>query len=84
MGEYKNGERNVKGKEYDYKNNLRFECEYENGERNGKGKEYDYNGKLLFEGEYLNGKKWNGTGYNDKKKKDFTFFIAYSIPFFSI
>ena len=40
-GEYKNGERNGKGKEFDYNGELRFEGEYLNGKRNGKGKEYD-------------------------------------------
>ena len=38
-GEYLNGERNGKGKEYDFKGNLKFEGEYLNGKRNGKGKE---------------------------------------------
>ena len=57
-GEYLNGERNGKGKEYHIINgNLVFEGEYLNGKRNGKGKEYDYIGLLVFEGEYLNGKK---------------------------
>ena len=49
-----------KGKEYDFKDTLKFEGEYLNGKRNGKGKEY-YCGELKFEGEYLNGKK-NGKG----------------------
>ena len=69
-GEYKNGEKDGKGKEYD-DDILRFEGEYLKGERNGKGKEYD-NGKLEFEGEYLNGEKWNGKGkeyYSDGKLK---------------
>ena len=61
-GEYLNGERNGKGKEYDCNGNLKFEGEYLNGKRNGKGKEYDYDGNLLFEGGYLNGNKWNGNG----------------------
>ena len=40
-GEYLNGKRNGKGKEYDYYGNLIFEGEYLNGKRwNGKGKEY--------------------------------------------
>ena len=56
-GEYKNGERNGKGKEYYINGKLKFEGEYLNGKRNGKGKEYDIRGKLLFEGEYLNGKR---------------------------
>ena len=59
-GEYLNGERNGKGKEYkahvDY---LIYDGEYLNGKRNGKAKEY-FNCFLVFEGEYLNGKKWNG------------------------
>ena len=44
-GEYLNGKRNGKGKEYDYKNFKNFliyEGEYLNGKRNGKGKEYYY------------------------------------------
>ena len=58
-GEYLNGKRNGKGKEYDKDGNLIFEGEYLNGKRNGKGKEYNkYTGKLIFEGEYLNGEKY--------------------------
>ena len=45
-GEYLNGERNGKGKEYDGLGELEFEGEYLNGKRNGKGKVYDYYGKL--------------------------------------
>ena len=60
------GDKNGKGKEYDYNDNLIFEGEYKNGKRNGKGKEYYSNGKIKFEGEYLNGEK-NGKG----KKYDF-------------
>ena len=54
-GEYLNGLRTGKGKEY-YIGQLIFEGEYLNGLKNGKGKEY-YNGKLEFEGENLNGEK---------------------------
>jgi len=54
-GEYLNGDKNGKGKEY---------YEYLNGERNGYGKEYYFSNKLLFEGEYVKGKIWNGKGYN--------------------
>ena len=50
---YREGERNGKGKEYDYNGKLLFEGEYLNGRRNGKGKEYDCNGVLKFEGDYL-------------------------------
>ena len=63
-GEYLNGKRNGKGKEYYFSNGkLKFEGEYLNGERNGNGKEYNYNCKLEFEGEYINGKRWNGKGF---------------------
>ena len=55
-GEYLNGKRNGKGKEYDFDGNLRFEGEYLNGKRNGKGREYhSEDDKILFEGEYKNG-----------------------------
>ena len=68
-GEYLNGKRNGKGKEYDWNGKLIFEGEYLNGKRNGNGKEYDNKGNLIFEGEYLNGKR-NGKGkeYNEKGK----------------
>ena len=59
-GEYKNGEKNGKGKEY-FDGILVFEGEFKNGKRNGKGKEY-FDGQLVFEGEYLEGKIWNGKG----------------------
>ena len=58
-GEYLNGERNGKGKEFNW--NGKFEGEYINGKRNGKGKEYDENGALIFTGEYFNGFR-NGKG----------------------
>ena len=66
-GEFLNGKRNGKGKEYYYYNGkLKFEGDYLNGEKNGKVKEYYDNGKLKYEGEYLNGKR-NGKGkeYDD-------------------
>ena len=64
-GEYLNGRRNGKGKEY-MDGTLIFEGEYLNGKRNGKGKEYGKDRKLIFEGEYLNGKKWLGKLYDKK------------------
>ena len=69
---YRVGERNGKGKEYDYDDKLKFEGEYLNGKRNGKGKEYDYDNKVIFEGEYLNGVR-NGKGkeYYDNSKIKF-------------
>ena len=67
-GDYLNGERNGKGKEYSIINScLIFEGEYLNGKKNGKGKEYYYQNKLMtFEGEYLNGER-NGKGKCYKK-----------------
>ena len=57
-GEYLNGLRNGKGKEFNNNIELIFEGKYLNGERH-KGKEYS--GKeVIFEGDYLDGKKWNG------------------------
>ena len=63
-GEYLNGKRNGKGKEYNYDGNLIFEGEYLNGKRKGKGKEYYKDNKIKFEGEYFNGLRWNGKGYD--------------------
>ena len=55
-GEYSNGLRQGKGKEYsNYV--LRYEGEYLNGKKHGKGKEYDYMGILNCEGDYLYGEK---------------------------
>ena len=67
-GEYLNGKRNGKGKEYD-DDILNFEGEYLNGKRNGKGKEYFKSGDLYFEGEYINGKESGKAKiyYNDGK-----------------
>ena len=45
-GEYLNGERNGKGKEY-YEDELEYEGEFLNGRRQGRGKEYD-EGKLIY------------------------------------
>ena len=60
-GEYLNGIKNGKGKEYQY-GKLIYEGEYLNGKRNRKGKEYsNKNINLLYEGEFLNGKR-NGKG----------------------
>ena len=54
-GEYLNGKRYGKGKEYDYKGTLDFEGEYKNGKRHGWGKEYFSDGTLKFEREYFFG-----------------------------
>ena len=60
-GEYYNGKRNGKGKEY-YCHNLIFEGEYLN-EHKKIGKEYTDN-RLEYAGGYLYNKKWNGKGYD--------------------
>ena len=65
-GEYKNGKKNGKGKEYDYVGKLIFEGKYKNGKRDGIGKEYNYDGFIMFEGNYSNGNRWDGKGYDDK------------------
>ena len=64
-GEYLNGLRNGKGKEYEDKV-LIFEGEYLNGRKNGYGKEYfNFLGKLKFEGFFLNDmKKGKGIEYD--------------------
>ena len=62
-GDYLNGERNGKGKEYSDYGDLWFEGEYLNGKRHGKRKEYYFTGELLFEGEYLYGQKKIGRKY---------------------
>ena len=66
-GEYLNGEKNGKGKEY-YFNQLVFEGEYKNGKRNGKGKEYNEDKILIYEGEYKNGYKSKGKEYYNNGK----------------
>ena len=71
-GEYVNGERNGKGKEYDENDNLLFEGEYLNGEWS-KGKEYDEFGNIIFEGVFLNGKKWKGNGLRNGKGKEYEY-----------
>ena len=55
-GNYLNGKRYGKGKEYNLCGSLIFGGEYMNGKRNEEGKEYYY-GKLKFEGNYLYGKR---------------------------
>ena len=60
-GDYIDGDRNGKGKEFNREYTLIYEGEYLNGQRNGKGKEYNKFGELIYEGEYLKGKR-NGKG----------------------
>ena len=62
-GEYLNGERNGKGKEYDTCGDLIFEGEYLNGDRLI-GKLYDYDGNLYCDLKSVNGliKKYDHYG----------------------
>ena len=57
-GEFLNGERTGKGKEY----YLNIPAQYEDENIYIENMKNDR--KLKFEGEYLQGKKWNGKGYN--------------------
>ena len=77
--EYLNGEKNGKGKIYNFNNGkLIFEGEYLNGEKNGKGKEYDIlNDLLIFEGEYYKGMRWNGKGKEKSCNNKFIFEVEY-------
>ena len=59
-GEYLNGKKNGKGKEYGRYGEIIFKGYYLNGKRNGPGKEYDSE-QFIFEGNYLNGER-NGKG----------------------
>ena len=65
-GEYLNGKRSGKGKEY-IGGFLVFEGEYLNDQRNGKGREYNISGKIIFEGEYLYNKRLKGKLYKKGK-----------------
>ena len=68
-GEYSNGEKNGKGKEYYDNDKIKFEGVYKYGKRNGKGKEYYKDGEVKFEGEYKNGIMYEGKMYDNKQKK---------------
>ena len=52
-GEYSNGKKHGKGKEYVGK--LQYEGEFLNGKRHGRGKIYNNKGEIIFDGEFSNG-----------------------------
>ena len=56
-GEFLNGEKNGKGKEYNGMGHLVFEGEFLHGKRNEYGIEYPDNNRKRYEGEFLNGVK---------------------------
>ena len=60
-GEFKEGKRNGKGKEYNSDGKMIYEGEFLYGKRHGIGKEYDGDGLLIYDGEYAFG-KWHGKG----------------------
>jgi len=62
-GEYLDGERNGKGKKYNYNGTLKFEGEYSYNEKI-KDKEY-IEGKLEYEGDFLFAKTYNGNWYDE-------------------
>ena len=63
-GEYLNGKRKGKGREYYSNGRLKFKGLYLNGKRNGIGKEYYiWDGSKKYEGEYKNGIIWRCKGY---------------------
>ena len=67
-GEYLNGKRNGKGKEYHLDGQLIFDGEYSDGNKwNGKERLYIPN-FIKFEVEYLNGKKWQGKEFDKDNK----------------
>ena len=60
-GNYLNGKRDGRGKEYFSNGSLKFKGKYQNDKRNGKGTEYYYNTDIKkFIGNYRNGKRWDG------------------------
>ena len=63
-GDYLNGQRHGKGKEYYNNDALLYEGEYLYEQKYGKGKEYYNSGEIFFEGEYLYDKKWEGKAYD--------------------
>ena len=63
-GEYLNGKRNGKVKEYNSNQKLKNESEYLNDKRNGLTKTYYEDGKIRTEEEYINDKLWNLKEYN--------------------
>ena len=62
-GEYSNGQRNGKGKEFFDNGALKFEGEYLEGKRI-KGRELEKLGYIIYEGEYKNGKRSKGIEYD--------------------
>ena len=56
-GEYFNGKRNGKGKDYYYNGNIKYEGDYKKGKRHGEGYKYDKTGSIIYIGEFKDGKR---------------------------
>ena len=70
-GEYSNGERNGKGKEYGKFFKLIFKGEFLNGKRNGKGKEYyDDNNTFYFSDKNFNNDEDSNEESSDKSSEE--------------
>ena len=67
-GEYSNGLKNGKGKEYYEEGKLFFEGNYLNDLRHGDRIEFYNDKKVRFKGEYFYGRKWNIKGYDKEGK----------------
>ena len=67
-GEFINGRRNGKGKEYDIQGQLIYEGDYKNGKKEGIGILYTNDNVPIYEGEFKNGKR-NGKGKTFKEGK---------------
>ena len=72
-GQYLNGKRHRKGKEFNKEGGLIYEGEYAFGQWHGNGKQYDQDflgignkTRLLYEGEFKKG-RWNGKGKEYEK-----------------
>ena len=63
-GEFLNGKKNGKGREYFGDGRVKCEGEYIKGEKNGKRKEYSLYGDLKFDKDYMNRKIWNMKEYD--------------------
>ena len=64
-GEYLDGQKYGKGKEYNENGSLIFEGEYFKGKKEGYGREYFSEDGSFFEGKYYNNKKRSGSKYNN-------------------
>ena len=67
-GEFKQGKKNGKGKEYNSDGKMIYEGEFLYGKRHGRGKEYDGDGLLIYDGEYSSNER-HGKGKEYYKQR---------------